>query len=85
MPLFFLIGAFPFVNQNAAAVAQGFDMQRTGAVSAVLGSLSVLSGAALAAVSGLLHDGTPRPMAITIVCTTGGALLLRLTGPKRSH
>jgi DHA1 family bicyclomycin/chloramphenicol resistance-like MFS transporter len=85
VPLFFLIGVFPFVNQNASAVAQGFDLQRTGAVSSILGAMSVLSGAALAAASGLLNDGTPRPMAITIVCTTAAALVLRLTGRKPPH
>lgn len=84
-PLFVLIGTFPFVNQNASAVAQGYDMQRTGAVSAVLGALAMIAGAAMGALSGLLHDGTARPMAITIACTAGAALLLRLTAPKPSH
>ncbi len=85
VPLFFLIGVFPFVNQNAAAIAQGFDLQRAGAASAVIGSMSVLSGAILAGVSGLMHDGTPRPMAITIVGTTAGALALHLTRRKAPH
>lgn len=84
-PLFFLMGAFPFMNQNAAAVAQGYDLTRTGAVSAVLGAIAMLSGAALASLSGALHNGTPIPMALTISLTAGAALLLRLTGPKPSH
>ncbi len=85
VPLFVLISAFPFVAPNAQAIAQGFDRARPGAVAAITGAVSFLAGAVLAGVSGAFYDGTARPMAIAIICTTGTALALRWVGRKPSH
>lgn len=84
IPLFCLISTFPFVAPNASAVAQGEDMKRPGAVSAVVGAISFLAGAIVAAVSGAFYDGTAGPMAIVMVCTTGLALILRTTHVRQS-
>ncbi len=80
--IFFLIGALPFIAPNAAALAQGEDPIRSGAVSALQGAMSFAAGGALGALTGFFHDGTPRPMAIVIVLGAALACLLRWTGPR---
>ncbi len=84
VPLFLVIGTFPFVMPNAGAAAQGEDLHRPGAVAAVSGAATFLTGAVLSAVSGLFVDGTARPVAVVIACGTGIALLLRWTGRAKT-
>ncbi|MET0181526.1 MAG: multidrug effflux MFS transporter [Caulobacterales bacterium] len=82
-PLFFVIASFPFVFPNAAAIAQGEDMQRPGVVATVTGALGHILGAACAAITGAFVDGTARPLAVTVVVATGLALILRWTSQRR--
>ncbi len=81
VPLFFLIASFAFVVPNSLAVAQTYDTLRIGAVSAVTGAVSFSAGAATAALSGFIFDGTATPMAFVIVCASGVALALLYLAP----
>ena len=80
--LFLLQGSFSFMQGNAMAGALSVDPRRAGSTSALMGFSSFAAGAVGSAVSGALHDGTARPMAIvTLVVTVGAALSLWLLAP----
>lgn len=76
--LFFVVGTFPLIISNAMALAQSKDRPRAGAVAAVLGAGNSIVGATAAIVSGALNNGTPLPMALTILCGASVALVLLL-------
>ncbi len=68
-PLFLIMAGLGFNQANASAGALNVDPLRSGATAALLGAFSFGVGAAASGVAGLLHDGTPRPMAEVIaVC-----------------
>lgn len=80
--LFLLQGSFSFMQGNAMAGALSVDPRRAGSTSALMGFASFAAGAVGSAVSGALHDGTARPMAmVTLVVTVGAALSLWLLAP----
>ena len=66
------------------AGALNVDPRRAGAISAMMGAVSFGTGAVASAAAGVLHDGTPRPMALVMfVALAGSALALRfLALPK---
>jgi len=76
--LFALLATYGFMQGNTMAGALNVDPRRAGSISALMGGASFATGALASSAAGLLHDGTPRPMAITMfVALTGSALALR--------
>ena len=86
--LFLLLASYGFMQGNTMAGALNVDPRRAGSISALMGGASFGVGALAASLSGAFHDGTPRPMAITmLVALVGSALSLRLlampaSGPR---
>ncbi len=71
--LFAALTSFGFMAANSTAGALAIDPSRAGAASALIGSGSFAVGAAAAALTGLFHDGTPRPMAVVMAVSLAGA------------
>ena len=86
LPLIFLVlTSYGFMQGNTQAGALSVDPKRAGSVSALTGSGSFAAGALAAWVSGTFHDGTARPMALTIlVCLIGSQLALRLLALRKA-
>ena len=85
--LFLLLASYGFVQGNTMAGALNVDPLRAGAISALMGSVSFAAGALASLLAGVLHDGTPRPMAaVMIVALIGSAACLHgLALPKRAQ
>ena len=85
--LFVLLGAYGFMQGNTMAGALNIDTRRAGSVSALMGGASFGVGALASGLTGVLHDGTPRPMALTMfIALIGSALALRwLALPKKGE
>ena len=83
--LFLLLSSFGFMQGNTMAGALNVDPLRAGSISALMGGVSFASGALASTAAGIFHDGTARPMALTIlVAVLGSALTLRLLAlPRR--
>jgi DHA1 family bicyclomycin/chloramphenicol resistance-like MFS transporter len=83
--LFALLATYGFLQGNTMAGALSIDPRRSGSISALLGGISFGAGALAAAAAGLLHDGTPRPMALVMLAAmAGSALAIHLLAlPKR--
>lgn len=60
-----LLGAFGFFSGNLSASALSVDPDHAGSISAMLGVVNALVGAAMAALAAVLHDGTAFPLAAT--------------------
>jgi DHA1 family bicyclomycin/chloramphenicol resistance-like MFS transporter len=86
LPLLFLtLASYGFMQGNTMAGALNVDPRRAGSISALLGGASFAVGALASALAGLLHDGTPRPMAVVmLVALIGSASVLRLLALPRS-
>jgi DHA1 family bicyclomycin/chloramphenicol resistance-like MFS transporter len=85
LPLLFLtLSSYGFMQGNTTAGALNVDPRRAGSISALLGGASFAVGAVASAAAGVLHDGTPRPMALVMfVALLGSAVALRtLALPK---
>ncbi|MGZ3404389.1 MAG: multidrug effflux MFS transporter [Phenylobacterium sp.] len=82
--LFLLLSTYGFMQGNTMAGALNVDPRRAGAISAMMGAVSFGTGAVASAAAGVLHDGTPRPMALVMFAAlVGSALCLRfLALPK---
>jgi DHA1 family bicyclomycin/chloramphenicol resistance-like MFS transporter len=80
LPLLFLsLSTYGLMGGNTMAGALSIDPKRAGSTSALMGSASFGSGAVAAWVSGLLHDGSARPMAsVMFLCLVGSALAIFL-------
>ena len=83
--LFVLLWTYGFMQGNTMAGALNVDVKRAGSVSALMGGASFATGALASAATGLFHDGTARPMALTmLVALVGSALALQfLALPRR--
>ncbi|MDB5464202.1 MAG: drug resistance transporter, Bcr/CflA subfamily [Phenylobacterium sp.] len=83
--LLVLLSSYGFLQGNTMAGALNVDPRRAGAISALMGGVSFGTGALASAAAGVLHDGTPRPMALVmLVALAGSAAALRLLAlPKR--
>jgi DHA1 family bicyclomycin/chloramphenicol resistance-like MFS transporter len=82
--LFVLLGTYGFLQGNTMAGALNVDPKRSGSVSALMGGASFGVGAVASSLAGVFHDGTPRPMAVTmLVAMIGSALTLRLLALPR--
>jgi len=77
--LFLLLSTYGFMQGNTMAGALNVDPRRAGAISAMMGAVSFGTGALASAAAGVLHDGTPRPMALVMaLALAGSALCLHL-------
>lgn len=83
--LFCLLASYGFMGGNTTAGALNVDPRRAGSISALLGALSFGTGALASALGGLLHDGTPRPMALVMLVALAGSVasLRFLALPRR--
>ena len=86
LPLLFLVfTSLGFIQGNTMAGALNVDPRRAGSISALLGGVSFVTGAVASALAGVLHDGTPRPMALVMLAAlVGSALALRLLALARA-
>ncbi|WP_374576061.1 multidrug effflux MFS transporter [Phenylobacterium sp.] len=73
--LFLLLASYGFVQGNATAGALSVDPLRTGSTSALFGAASFATGALASSISGLLYDGTARPMALIMFAAMAGSTL----------
>jgi DHA1 family bicyclomycin/chloramphenicol resistance-like MFS transporter len=81
--LFALLASYGFMQGNTMAGALNVDPRRAGSISALMGAASFATGAVASTATGIFHDGTPRPMAITmLVALIGSALALRVLAPR---
>ena len=83
--LFCVLATYGFLSGNTMAGALSIDPRRAGSISALMGGVSFGAGALASAATGVLHDGTPRPMALVmLVALIGSAFVLRsMALPKR--
>jgi len=83
--LLMLLSSYGFLQGNTMAGALNVDPRRAGAISALMGAVSFGMGALASAAAGVLHDGTPRPMAVVmLLALVGSALCLHLLAlPKK--
>ncbi len=73
--LFMLLSTYGFMQGNTMAGALNVDPRRAGAISAMMGAVSFGTGALASAAAGVLHDGTPRPMALVMMVALAGSAL----------
>ena len=86
LPLLFLtLSTFGLMQGNTIAGGLSTDPTRAGSISALMGGSSFGFGAATSAIAAAFHDGTARPMALTMLgAVIGSALALHfLALPKR--
>jgi DHA1 family bicyclomycin/chloramphenicol resistance-like MFS transporter len=88
LPLLFVaLSMYGLMGGNTMAGALSVDPRRAGSISALMGSASFGAGALASWAGGLLHDGTPRPVAgVMFACLVGSALaifFLALPGAKK--
>jgi DHA1 family bicyclomycin/chloramphenicol resistance-like MFS transporter len=82
--LFLLLASYGTMQGNTMAGALNVDPHRSGAISALMGGTSFAIGATAATIAGSFHDGTPRPMALTmLVAVVGSAVALHALSLKR--
>jgi DHA1 family bicyclomycin/chloramphenicol resistance-like MFS transporter len=76
LPLLFLVlASYGFMQGNTMAGALNVDPRRAGSISALMGALSFGAGALASSLAGVLHDGTPRPMALIMLTALAGSAL----------
>lgn len=88
LPLLFAsLSLYGLMGGNTMAGALSVDPRRAGSISALMGSASFGAGALASWAGGLLHDGSPRPVAgVMFACLVGSALaifFLALPGAKK--
>ena len=86
LPLIFcVLTSYGFMQGNTMAGALSADPKRAGSVSALTGAGSFAAGALAASIAGWFHDGTARPMALTILgCLVGSQVALRTLALRRA-
>lgn len=84
--LFLALSTYGLMSGNTMAGALSVDPRRAGSISALMGGTSFGAGAVAAWAGGLLHDGTPRPVAIVMfACLVGSSLAIFLLAvPKKA-
>jgi DHA1 family bicyclomycin/chloramphenicol resistance-like MFS transporter len=82
--LFLLLSTYGFMQGNTMAGALNVDPLRAGSTSALIGGLSFGTGAIASWAAGVLHDGTPRPMALVMLVTLiGSAVAVHLLALRK--
>jgi DHA1 family bicyclomycin/chloramphenicol resistance-like MFS transporter len=72
VPLFFALSSAGVIGPNAMACALNVDPIRAGSISSISGCVGFLLGGLASLLTGHLHDGTARPMALIAL----GAMLM---------
>jgi DHA1 family bicyclomycin/chloramphenicol resistance-like MFS transporter len=67
VPLFCVMSSFGLVGANTQAAGLNIDPTRAGSISALMGGASFGCAAVVSALTGVLQDGTARPMATVIL------------------
>jgi DHA1 family bicyclomycin/chloramphenicol resistance-like MFS transporter len=82
--LFAALSTYGLMAGNTMAGALSVDPSRAGSTSALMGGISFGAGALASWAGGLLHDGTPRPVAaVMFACLVGSSLaIFGLAVPK---
>lgn len=82
--LFAALASYGLMAGNTMAGALSVDPTRSGSISALMGGVSFTAGALVAWISGLLHDGTAKPVAVVMfACLVGSSLaIFGLAVPK---
>lgn len=62
-----VLGGNGFIGGNAMAGALSIDPMRAGTISGLLGAVTFAMGALTSAIAAALHDGTARPLALTLL------------------
>lgn len=75
VPLFFVVGSLGFIGANALAGAMEPFPKLAATTASLLGFSRMILGAAMGALLGAIHDGTPLPMGL-LVGGLGGLSLL---------
>ncbi|KSB91274.1 MFS transporter [Caulobacter vibrioides] len=85
LPMLFLaLSTYGLMSGNTMAGALSVDPRRAGSISALMGGVSFGAGAVAAWAAGLLHDGTPRPVAMVMfACLVGSGLAIFLLAVPR--
>jgi DHA1 family bicyclomycin/chloramphenicol resistance-like MFS transporter len=76
--LFFTLAANPVAVANSTAIAMAAYVKHSGSASSLIGALQFGCAGAISALTGLLHNGTSYPMAVTMLVCTAGALMTLL-------
>ena len=77
VPLFFSVASLGFIAPNTTAAAMSLHGRIAGAASAFLGIMQFSFGAVVAALIGLLADGSAQPMGLTIAACGIAAFALQ--------
>ena len=87
LPLLFVaLALYGLMAGNTMAGALSVDPRRAGSISALMGGASFGFGALIAWIGGLLHDGSARPLASTmVVCLIGSSLAIFLLAVPRAE
>ncbi|PXA93449.1 Bcr/CflA family drug resistance efflux transporter [Caulobacter sp. D4A] len=82
--LFLALSTYGLMSGNTMAGALSVDPRRAGSISALMGGVSFAAGAVASWAGGMLHDGTPRPVAaVMFACLVGSALAIFLLAVPR--
>lgn len=82
--LFLALSTYGLMSGNTMAGALSVDPRRAGSISALMGGASFGAGAVAAWLGGVLHDGTPRPVAaVMFACLVGSSLSIFLLALPR--
>jgi MFS transporter, DHA1 family, multidrug resistance protein len=82
--IFVCLTTVGLILPNATAAVMAPFPHQAGVASALLGTLQFAVGAATGALVGVFHDGTPRPMALTIAGCAAASLAVTLTTERRN-
>ncbi|NIJ09243.1 DHA1 family bicyclomycin/chloramphenicol resistance-like MFS transporter [Sphingomonas vulcanisoli] len=74
-PMFLIMSGFGFNQSNAMAGALNVDPRRAGTTASLQGAAGLLAGSICATATGLMRDGTPRPMSWVIAASLLAAMV----------
>ena len=84
--LFLCLAMVGLILPNATAAVMAPFPHQAGVASALVGTLQFTVGAATGAIVGVFHDGTPRPMALTMAgCATLSLIVTLATERRNAH
>ena len=85
VPLWFIVACAGLTFPNAPAIALSRHGNEAGTAAAMLGAAQFVIGGTVAPLVGILENGTPVPLAMIVVGTTGLAATLMLSAGRQLH
>ena len=85
VPLWFIVACAGLTFPNAPAIALSRHGNEAGTAAAMLGAAQFVIGGTVAPLVGILENGTPAPLAMIVVGTTGLAAALMLSAGRKLH